>query len=71
MSGVRSDRLSDSVNPSRFAGVMLPTMDALPYTVAWTLTHLRGALTPRRSGVRRESIPLSLYARLHLRHRGG
>lgn len=43
---VRSDILSDSVSPSRFAGVMLPTLDALPYTVAWTLTHLRGAGTP-------------------------
>ena len=43
---VRSERLSEPVSPSRFAGVMLPTMDALPYTVAWTLTHLRGAKTP-------------------------
>ncbi len=43
---VRSDILSDPVGPSRFAGVMLPTQDALPYTVAWTLTHLRGAKTP-------------------------
>ena len=43
---VRSDILSDSVSPSRFAGVMLPTLDALPYTVAWTLTHFRGSSTP-------------------------
>ena len=43
---VLSAVLSDPVSPSRFAGVMLPTLDALPYTVAWTLTHLRGAKTP-------------------------
>ena len=43
---VRSDILSDSVRPSRFAGVMLPTLDALPYTVAWTLTHFRAASAP-------------------------
>ena len=43
---VRSDILSEPVSPSRFAGVMLPTLDALPYTVAWTLTHLRGAKYP-------------------------
>jgi len=44
---VRSDLLSESVSPSRFTGVQLPAGDdALPFTVAWTLQHLRGAKTP-------------------------
>ncbi len=44
---VRSELLSESVSPSRFAGALLPTAeDALPFTVAWTLRHLRGAKTP-------------------------
>ena len=44
---VRSDLLSESVTPSRFAGALLPAGDdALPFTVAWTLRHLRGAKTP-------------------------
>ncbi len=44
---VRSDLLSESVSPSRFTGVQLPTADdALPFTVAWTLQHLRGAKIP-------------------------
>lgn len=43
---VRSELLSESVAPSRFAGLLLPTPDALPFTVAWTLQHLRGAKTP-------------------------
>ena len=44
---LQSDRLSESVSPSRFAGVLLPAGDdALPFTVAWTLRHLRGAKSP-------------------------
>ena len=43
---VRTEILSDPVSPSRFAGVLLPTQDALPFTVAWTLRHFRGAKTP-------------------------
>ena len=43
---VRSDILSDSVGPSRFAGALLPADGPLPYTFAWTLWHLRGAKTP-------------------------
>lgn len=43
---VLSEILSDPVGPSRFAGVMLPTLDALPYPVAWTLRHFRGSATP-------------------------
>lgn len=43
---VLSAILGDPVSPSRFAGVMLPTPEALPYTVAWALTHFRGAKTP-------------------------
>ena len=43
---VRTEILGDPVSPSRFAGVMLPTLDALPYPVAWALTHFRGAKTP-------------------------
>ncbi len=43
---LRSDLLSEPVSPSRFRGVLLPTLDGLPYTVAWTLRHLRGAKMP-------------------------
>ena len=43
---VKSAILSETVGPSRFAGVLLPVDDALPYPVAWTLRHLRGAKTP-------------------------
>ena len=43
---VRSDILSESVAPSRFAGAILPAAGELPYTVAWTLWHLRGSKTP-------------------------
>ncbi|MDE2748657.1 MAG: L,D-transpeptidase [Chloroflexota bacterium] len=43
---VRSDILSDSVAPSRFAGALLPAEAELPYPVAWTLWHLRGSKTP-------------------------
>ena len=43
---VRSDILSDSFAPSRFAGALLPLDGNLPFTVAWTLTHLRGSKTP-------------------------
>ena len=43
---VRSEIMSETVTPSRFTGVLLPTPEGLPYTVAWTLTHLRGSKTP-------------------------
>lgn len=43
---VQSEILSESVGPSRFAGVLLPLEQELPYTVAWTLWHLRGSKTP-------------------------
>ncbi len=43
---VRGDVLGESWLPSRFAGALLPLDSELPYTVAWTLTHLRGAKTP-------------------------
>ncbi len=43
---VRSELLSDRVAPSRFTGVLLPPAEEQPYTVAWTLRHLRGAETP-------------------------
>ena len=43
---VQASLLSDTVTPSRFAGVELPTLENLPFTVAWTLTHLRGSKTP-------------------------
>jgi hypothetical protein len=42
---VRTSALSDDVLISRFAGVQLPEED-LPYPMAWTLRHLRPALTP-------------------------
>jgi hypothetical protein len=37
--------LSSEVNISRFAGVLLPD-DPLPYTMAWTLRHLRASSIP-------------------------
>lgn len=43
---VKLDILSEPVSPSRFSGALLPTEGELPYTVAWTLTHLRGSKTP-------------------------
>ena len=43
---LRSEILSDAIGPSRFAGALLPVDGALPYTVAWTLWHLRGSKTP-------------------------
>ena len=43
---VRSEILSESIAPSRFAGALLPDDTELPYTVAWTLWHLRGSKTP-------------------------
>lgn len=42
---VRSSALSEDVLISRFAGVRLPE-EGLPYPMAWTLRHLRPALTP-------------------------
>ena len=43
---VKSDILSDTIAPSRFAGALLPVDGKLPYPVAWTLWHLRGSKTP-------------------------
>ena len=43
---VKSEILSESVGPTRFAGVVLPLEQELPYTVAWTLWHLRGSKSP-------------------------
>ena len=43
---LRSEILSETIAPSRFAGALLPVDGALPYTVAWTLWHLRGSKTP-------------------------
>ena len=43
---VKSDLLSETIGPSRFAGIVLPLEQELPYTVAWTLWHLRGSKTP-------------------------
>ena len=43
---VRADSLGESYRPSRFAGALLPPDGNLPFTVAWTLTHLRGSKTP-------------------------
>ena len=37
--------VEEPYTPSRFAGVLLP-QETLPYTMAWTLRHLRGAETP-------------------------
>ena len=42
---VKSDILGDESLPSRFTGVKLPD-EPLPYTMAWTLKHLRAAKTP-------------------------
>ena len=42
---VKSEILGDPALPSRFAGVELPD-ESLPYTMAWTLKHLRASKTP-------------------------
>lgn len=42
---MRAADLSSEVNISRFAGVLLPN-EQLPYTMAWTLRHLRASSTP-------------------------
>ena len=42
---VKSEILGDETLPSRFAGVELPD-EPLPYTMAWTLTHLRASTNP-------------------------
>ena len=42
---VTTGSLGEQWTPSRFAGVELPSGD-LPYTMAWTLRHLRGSETP-------------------------
>lgn len=42
---IRSEAVEEAYRPSRFAGVRLPE-HTLPYTMAWTLRHLRGAETP-------------------------
>ncbi len=43
---IKTEILSESVSPSRFTGALLPEPEELPFTVAWTLTHLRGSKTP-------------------------
>lgn len=42
---VKTEILGEPSLPSRFAGVELPD-EPLPYTMAWTLKHLRAAKTP-------------------------
>lgn len=42
---VRTSTLSEDVAISRFAGVQLPS-EGLPYTMAWTLRHLRASEVP-------------------------
>lgn len=42
---VKIEILGDEILPSRFAGVQLPEAP-LPYTMAWTLRHLRASKTP-------------------------
>ena len=42
---IQSEALGESSRPSRFAGALLPEYD-LPYTMAWTLQHLRAAEAP-------------------------
>ena len=44
-SWVRSSDIGEPYLPSRFAGVELPP-HVPPYTMAWTLRHLRGSKTP-------------------------
>lgn len=41
---VKDEELSEDVQISRFAGVLLPS-EPLPYTMAWTLRHLRPSYT--------------------------
>lgn len=43
---IRRGQISGKIKPSRFAGLLLPADEQLPYTVAWVLTDLRGAKTP-------------------------
>ena len=42
---IRAETAAEPYTPSRFAGVQLPA-EPLPYTMAWTLRHLRGSKTP-------------------------
>lgn len=42
---VNSNALTENVTISRYAGVRLPA-EGLPYTMAWTLRHLRPSTTP-------------------------
>ena len=61
---VKSEVLGESSKPSRFAGVTLPGYD-LPYTMAWTLQHLRAAETP--GGAASNSNPfLYRYTRVNI-----
>lgn len=61
---VQTSGLSEDVAISRFAGVELPT-DGLPYTMAWTLRHLRPSETP--GGDPSENNPfLYRYSRLNI-----
>ena len=61
---VHSSAVGESWSPSRFAGVELP-LHPLPYTMAWTLRHLRGAETP--GGPESNSNPfLYRYTRVNI-----
>lgn len=60
---VRTDNLTE-VLPSRFAGVLLPD-EPLPYTMAWTMRHLRPSETP--GGEQSDNNPfLYRYTRVNL-----
>ncbi len=62
---VQTNILSDTIKPSRFAGIMLPRDIQLPYPVAWTLWHLRGSKTP--GGPEAADNPfLYRYARVYI-----
>lgn len=43
---VKRGKISGKIKPSRFAGLLLPTEEELPYSVAWVLKDLTGAQTP-------------------------
>jgi len=61
---VKSEVLGAAYKPSRFTGVRLPGY-GLPYTMAWTLQHLRAAETP--GGADSSSNPfLYRYTRVNI-----
>ena len=43
---VRRGSISGKIKPSRFAGLLLPPSEELPYTIAWVLQDLNGAKSP-------------------------